>query len=760
MYINSFPPIRQAIRLALLLLFTAVNTMLFSQLQDFNHFQTLTAKGTIPADFTTITSTKIEEDIATRRTNLSPAKEKIFLEGIHYSIDQILHSGNVIYGDEITQYIQSVAANLLRNEPELLGKLRFYTIKSNETNALSTDQGIVFVTTGLISQLTSEAQLAYILSHEIAHYTEKHVAETFNWKIDNQYASNRIERLSSYSKEHEFAADKLALKLYHGAGYSKFEIISAFDVLMYSYLPFDEVDFPNSYFQSSQVYIPDNCFADKKYPIKAEEDYNDSRSSHPNIKKRKDAVLDALDDYSGWGTIVYSQGESNFKYVRNLARFESVRTDIIDREFAHAMYSIFLLEQSFPESVYLKRMKALSWLGLAQFKEKGKQNDVIPNTSEFEGESAGMYYFLRKQNNEATLTLALRQVYDIAKAYPEDSMLAGIKDRLVKTLAESDHFSWERYSRFNFYESAKINNFKKELIQPLTVDKITVQTTSKYDKIKSKKNLDASESFDSSRYYLFAIPDILNDTVLIGSYNYYKRAYDKAEKEREAYREMSRKERHEYDKTLKKKKKNQNPIAIGLSNCIVVQPGVEDYKRKQINLKSSEQLEQNLSEIIAEESVNTGIEVALVDHNNLSTNGTVGFNERSVLYSLLEQTAHYDGIEGFPVDFDALQTIRLNYGTSDILYTSVEHYYDPNISWELVGVSALLFPTLPVTILVYFPIQLIRGHHLKISLLVINAETGKVKAVHQSETRTNARKHYLADQFYHLLNLLKQTPEL
>jgi hypothetical protein len=523
-------------------------------------------------------------------------------------------------------------------------------------------------------------------------------------------------------------------------------------------LPFDEVEVPKSYFQSARVYIPDNYFADKKYPIKAEEDYNDSRSSHPNIKKRKDAVLDALDDYSGWGTIVYSQGESNFEYVRNLARFESVRTDIIDGEFAHAMYSIFLLEQSFPESVYLKRMKALSWLGLAQFKEDGKQNSAIPNSSEYEGESAGMYYFLKKLNDDAMLTLALRNVYDIAKAYPEDAMLTGIKDRLVQTLAESDHFSWERYSRHNFHESASLAIAKKDSLQAVSVAENLEQGKSKYEKIKSKKNVNTPESFDSSHYYFYAIPDILSDSALLASYTSYKKVYDREEQQREAYRNMSNKERYEYDKTHKKK--NQNPIAIGLSNCIVVQPGVEDYKREQINWKRSEQLEQNLSGIIAEESANTGVEVALVDHNNLSTNGTVGFNERSVLYSLLEQTAHYDGIEGFPVDFDALQTIQLNYGTSDILYTSVEHYYAPDINWGVVGYSAFLFPTLPVTILVYFPVQMIRGHHLKISLLVINANTGKVKAVHQSETRTNARKHYLANQFFHMLNLLKQTPEL
>ena len=79
-----------------------------------------------------------------------------------------------------------MANKLLEKEPKLRKELRFYTIKSNVTNAFSTDQGIIVVTSGLISQITSEAHLAYILAHEIAHYTEKHVVEGFEYRTRNK----------------------------------------------------------------------------------------------------------------------------------------------------------------------------------------------------------------------------------------------------------------------------------------------------------------------------------------------------------------------------------------------------------------------------------------------------------------------------------------------------------------------------------------------------------------------------------------------
>jgi beta-barrel assembly-enhancing protease len=555
--------------------------------QDFNHFKSLVASGAIPDDFTTSTRDKIAEDIAAKRTNLSVTKERIFIEGIHRSIDQLLNSGSVIYGDEVTKYVRDVAGNLLKNEPDLLKELRFYTIKSNETNALSTDQGIVFVTTGLISQLTSEAQLAYVLSHEIAHYTEKHVVETFEWKTRNRYEYDRIAKLSTHSREHEFAADKLAMKLYHEAGYSDDEVLSAFDVLMYSYLPFDEVEVPNSYFSTDAFYIPDDYFATKKYPIKAEEDYDDDRSSHPNIKKRKDAAVEAAADYSGWGSSVFTQGESRFYYVRNLARFESVRTDIIDASFGEALYSIFLLEKEFPQSVYLKQMKALAWLGLAQFKEENQQSKTIPNSTDYEGESAAMFFLLKKLNDDAMLSLAIRNVWDLKRDLPNDEMIAAITDRLMKVAAEAEHFSWENYSTTNFRESAQLA-LAKDTAAVSAEEKKPDAPKSKYDKIKTKKNIQSPDSFDSSKYYFYGLADILADSNLRATYNAHKATYNEKEAEKEAFDQLTDKERYERKKQSKGAKE-PNPLEIGMNECILVQPSVADYKRGSYDWESSEE---------------------------------------------------------------------------------------------------------------------------------------------------------------------------
>ena len=180
--------------------------------QDFNHFHNLRAEGPIPEDFTLRAYRKISDDLAENRVEMKASREKVFLERVHYAINDLLHSGVVVYGDEVSAYVGQVADKLLAKDQVLRKKLRFYTIKSNQTNAFSTYQGIIFVTTGLVSQLTSEAELAYVLSHEIAHYTENHVVETFDYKVNNRRNADRIEALSNFSKDNEFEADKLGTR--------------------------------------------------------------------------------------------------------------------------------------------------------------------------------------------------------------------------------------------------------------------------------------------------------------------------------------------------------------------------------------------------------------------------------------------------------------------------------------------------------------------------------------------------------------------
>lgn len=681
--------------------------------QDFNNYKTLKSEGVMPDDFSMLTSVKIQQQLGTKADNLSKMEEKIFLEGIYYGIDELLHSGMVIYGDEISKYVSEISLKVLKEKyPELKDKLRFYTIKSNESNALSTDQGIVFVTTGLISQLANEAQLAFVLAHEISHYTEHHVVETFEYKSHMKGQGDRIRQLSIYAKDKEFEADKLGVALYHSAGYSKEELLPTFDVLMYSYLPFDEIEFPKNYYNSSLMYVPENLYPSKKYEIKAEEDYDDSRSSHPNIKNRKSEVEKEMTKFENWGNEVYAFGKERFLYIRNLSRFESIRTDILDAQYADAMYSIFLLEKEFPNSVYLKRMKAHSWLGLAQYKNAGSINETVDRASELEGEIAALHYFIKKLKNDATSTVALREIQNIRASLKDDLEIDAIWDRMVKLVASSKSFDIKKFSDKTFETASK--DFLKTLTKDTLVDNSTPpdDKLNKYERIKSKKNNTDPAVFDTSKFYLYALTDLIKDEEFTKKYDAIKDSIKKMEKKEEELNDLDREPK--VDTSI--------PIKPDLTDFILVEPSAISYKNGRINYPSSDRLEKKYTEAINSVGDELDLSIYNLNSDKLKDIGTVGFNERSVLTSFLMQMTHNEKVDILPVDFEYLREIEANYGTSKVVYTIVEHSYSPRFSS-----GALWFIFYPPALLGYVPIPFMRGHQTELNLILVDSQKAKIE---------------------------------
>ena len=51
---------------------------------------------------------------------------------------------------------------------------RFRAIRDLEINAFALPNGSIYVTTGLLSRMENEAQLAGVLAHEVTHVTNRH----------------------------------------------------------------------------------------------------------------------------------------------------------------------------------------------------------------------------------------------------------------------------------------------------------------------------------------------------------------------------------------------------------------------------------------------------------------------------------------------------------------------------------------------------------------------------------------------------------
>ncbi|MEZ5429244.1 MAG: M48 family metallopeptidase [Pyrinomonadaceae bacterium] len=89
--------------------------------------------------------------------------------------------------DEVQKYVQNLGEklipahqkNLADDDPQKI-PFKFFVISDSQANAFATANGIVVVNSGMIALLENEAQLAAVMSHEIAHATQEHTWRQLN----------------------------------------------------------------------------------------------------------------------------------------------------------------------------------------------------------------------------------------------------------------------------------------------------------------------------------------------------------------------------------------------------------------------------------------------------------------------------------------------------------------------------------------------------------------------------------------------------
>jgi len=77
---------------------------------------------------------------------------------------------------ELTQYITELGRHIASNSDEPGSAFSFYLIRNDTLNAFAVPGGHIAVHSGLIMATESEAELASVVAHEIAHITQHHLA--------------------------------------------------------------------------------------------------------------------------------------------------------------------------------------------------------------------------------------------------------------------------------------------------------------------------------------------------------------------------------------------------------------------------------------------------------------------------------------------------------------------------------------------------------------------------------------------------------
>ena len=204
-------------------------------------------------------------------------------------------------------------------------------------------------------------------------------------------------------------------------------------------------------------------------------------------------------------------------------------------------------------------------------------------------------------------------------------------------------------------------------------------------------------------------------------------------------------------------KKNQyNYLEIGCKELIVVEPKVYSYKKSGVDNVKSEQLEETFSEALSESAQLADISLYSIDSRSLDQNGSKGFNERTALISCFRQIGNNNyKVNPFPVDFGLLRELEGNYGTSNVLFTIVEHSFNPNIRAGYFLYTILFPPALPLMAATYIPVQLMRGNKTEITMVMLNINSGEIVFGDSHYLNEPVKKLNLGAHMYNLFLHLK-----
>lgn len=153
-----------------------------------------------------------------------------------------LHSsGKVFFNCGANDYLNELKSMLLADYPHINDLVKVYTTKNSSLNAFATVNNNIYVNVGLLAKVETEAQLAYILSHEIMHIVNQHIIAQSLIIKDKKESYNQKDVLlageilalyrHSVSRDHETEADVDGMTLFLKQSYNPFEAVNALKML-------------------------------------------------------------------------------------------------------------------------------------------------------------------------------------------------------------------------------------------------------------------------------------------------------------------------------------------------------------------------------------------------------------------------------------------------------------------------------------------------------------------------------------------------
>jgi len=199
---------------------------------------------------------KIDPNKVKKTVDVAREASRDFTEGEEADIGRVV-SARVLAtyplakDDKLQKYVTLVGNTVAAYSTRPTLEWHFAVIDTPTVNAFSAPGGFIFITTGALKQMNSEAELAGVLGHEIAHITQKHILKEIkrgnvinasvslaqetssgaSWLNDDyarkigQIAYDKL-FTTGLSRTDEAEADRIGFQLADAAGYRATELLT------------------------------------------------------------------------------------------------------------------------------------------------------------------------------------------------------------------------------------------------------------------------------------------------------------------------------------------------------------------------------------------------------------------------------------------------------------------------------------------------------------------------------------------------------
>jgi len=590
-----------------------ISAGIIAQKPSIDDFSGLKSAGKLPACFRELSADKYKKDkesISKEETHFSKSSKKDFYLKNNFIIDDILLSGDILFGDPITEYINKVADKLLKDDPQLRSQLQFYTSKSQYVNAFATDQGIIFVNTGLIAKLNTEAELAFILAHEITHFKEKH---SISMHIENEKMikkrgkyrgvsfKDHFLNINTMSKDQESEADEYAYDHYYKqSDYCLDEIDSVFTMLLLARSPmgerkFDKAFFENDYFKMPEKYIKEELDTLDIEKVKDNDRDAEKESTHPATISRKKALGRMKIKESNEGRKKFIADKNEFEYVRTLARFESIRQMMIDQEYIDAIYNSYVLLEAMPNNKFLESTIASALYIMSTYSNNDKS--ISLDYSEQSTEIQQLAYFFKKIGSQELNVLAIKYLQDYIAEHGTSTYHENMMNQLMQDL-----FILHDLKRREFFSA---------------------------EELQTDISLNDPAKEDNDLYFLNAFAYHMDDAAFykkMGSFERMKAQKEKEEKRKEN-KSLARKSRKQ--KLKEERHEKYYGKELGIDKIAVVSPfyyKINPKKQEPLRLIESEKKQLRFTDRIEKCGTASGLDVEILNPKEYTVSSTDQFN--------------------------------------------------------------------------------------------------------------------------------------